>query len=125
LTCGGGIRFTHAAVLAAGESVMAARERHGHRPEPFGHGNARAAGQHRGRLRSDAEDDAGRCRAERSEVVLVTGGREHVQPEERVVPGTVVLGRQPETGGVGPGLGTGIVAPDGSWYGLVCRQFQQ
>ncbi len=36
--------------------------------------------------------------------MLVAGGRKHVQPEERVVPGTVVLGRQPETGGVRAGL---------------------
>ena len=86
------------------ESVVATREGHRCRPEPFGHRNARAAGHHRGRLRSDADDDAGPCSPERVEIVLVAGGGQHVQPQEWVVPGTVVLGREPEIGGIRTGL---------------------
>src|SRR5215472_18909117 len=71
---GEGVRLAHAAVFAAEESVVAAREGDGCRAEPFGHGNARAAGHHAGRLRSDADDDAGRRGAERSEIVVVAGG---------------------------------------------------
>jgi hypothetical protein len=40
---GEGVRLAHAAVFAAEESVVAAREGDGCRPEPSGHGNARAA----------------------------------------------------------------------------------
>src|SRR5437016_11303144 len=42
--------------------------------------------------------------AERIEIVLVAGGRWHVQPEQWIVTGTVVLGREPEAGRVRAGL---------------------
>jgi hypothetical protein len=47
---------------------MAARKSDGLRPEPFGDGLRRAAGQGFSGLRSDAEDDAGRCRTQSVEV---------------------------------------------------------
>ena len=53
---------------------------------------------------ADAEDDAGGCRAERAEVELVAGAGGHVQSEQRIVAGAVVLGGQPESGGIRSGL---------------------
>src|SRR6266545_3742906 len=55
---GEGVRLAHAAVFAAEESVVAAREGDGCRREPFGHGSARAADHRLARLRSAADDDA-------------------------------------------------------------------
>ena len=53
--------------------------------------------------------------AQRVEVVPVGLQVMHVQPEQRVVPGAVVLGRQPENGGVRAGL-VGETGRDGpSW----------
>src|SRR5580692_9991198 len=81
------VRLAHAAELGADEPVVAAREGDGCRPKAFGHGYGGAASDHLGRFRSDAEDDAARCRAQRAEIVLVAGGVDHVQAEKRVVTG--------------------------------------
>ena len=92
---------------------MAAREGDGRGPEPFGHGDGRAASDHRAGFGCDGDDDAGGCRAERVEVVLVVVARHDVLPDERVVAGAVVLGRPPEIGGIGSGLvsETGGIGP--------------
>ena len=83
---------------------MAAGEGDGGRAEPFGHGQARAARDHLAGFRADPDHDAGRRGAERVEVVPVGVAGDDVLPEERVVPGAVVLGRQPEGGGIRGGL---------------------
>ena len=69
---GGGV--VRLAVRAVTESAVAAREDDWCRPEPLGHGGARAAGEHHGRLRPDADDDANRRRAERVVVGVVSKG---------------------------------------------------
>jgi hypothetical protein len=83
---------------------VAAREGDGRGPEPSGHGDGRAASDHRAGFGSDGDDDALGCRAERAGVMLVVVARHDVLPGERVVAGAVVLGRQPEIGGIGSGL---------------------
>ena len=83
---------------------MVAREGDRRDPEPLGHGRARTAGQLLAGRGADADHDAGRRRAQRVEVVPVRVARDDVVPQQRVVPGAVVLGRQPEHGGVRAGL---------------------
>jgi hypothetical protein len=100
---GEGIRFAHAAVLAADEPVVAAWEGDGLGPEPFGQRYGRPASYGLAGLRSDRHDDAGRCSPERIEVVPVARARRHVQARKRVIAETVVGGRQPERGQIGPG----------------------
>jgi hypothetical protein len=55
-------------------------------------------------LGADADHDAGRCLPQRVEVVPVGIARDDVVAQQRVIPGSVVLGRQPEHGGVRTGL---------------------
>ena len=73
-------------------------------PSRPGDGHRRAAGQDVPGLRADADHHAGRARAERVEVVLVVVAGNDVLPDQRVVPGAVVLHRQAEYGRVGRGL---------------------
>ncbi len=82
---------------------MSAGEGHRRRPEPIRDRGRSAAGHRRPALRSDADDDAGRRRAQGVEVVLVREARDDVLPDQRVVPETVVLGRQPEHRRIGCG----------------------
>src|SRR5262249_26479396 len=100
---GEGVRIARPAVFAAGESVAAAREGDGRGREPSSHGDGRAASDDRAGFGCDGDDDAGGCRAERVEIVLVVVARHDVLPDERVVAGAVVLGRQPESAGLGAG----------------------
>jgi hypothetical protein len=98
---GEGVRLAHAAEFAAEESVVAAGEDDWRRAQAFGDRHGGAAGQHLPGLLSDADDDAGRRRPERVEVVLVARAGRHVLPDERVGARAVVLSWQPERGGVG------------------------
>src|SRR5213079_974232 len=84
---GEGVRLAGAAIFAAEEPVVAAREGDGLRSEPFGHRYGPPAGYGLAGLRSDAHDDPGRCTPERIEVEPVAGARRHVQAQERVVAG--------------------------------------
>ena len=77
---------------------MVAWEGDGRRSQPLGHGDRGAVGHFALGLGSDADHYAGRPRAKGVEVVLVVRARDHVVPEEGVVPGPVVLGRQAEHG---------------------------
>src|SRR6266542_3910837 len=98
---GEGVRVARPAVFAAEESVVAAREGDGRRPQPFRHGHGRPAGQHPARFRPDGDDDAARRRAQRVEIVLVVVARNDVLPDKRVVAGAVV--GNPKSAGFGPG----------------------
>src|SRR5262249_12827592 len=108
---GEGIRLAGLTVFAAEEATVVAREGDRRDPEPFGHGRARTAGQLLAGLGADADHDTGRRRAQGIEVVPVRIARNDVVAQQRVVPGPVVLGRQPEHGEVRAGL-IGIVVSE-------------
>jgi NADPH:quinone reductase-like Zn-dependent oxidoreductase len=97
-------RLPGAAVLAAGEAVVATGEGHRLGAEQCGHRSGGTAGDRLAGLRADADDDAGRRGAQRVEVVLVVQAGGHVLPEERVVARAVVRGRQAEGGRIGTGV---------------------
>ena len=82
---------------------MAAGERNGRAAQPVRDPHGRAAGDHLRGVLADSDHDPGRRGPQGVEVVLVVGAGDDVMPEERVVAGAVVLGRQAERGGVGRG----------------------
>ena len=90
---------------------MVARERDGLLAQPFGHNDGRAVGQRADGLGPGSDHDAGRRRAQGSEVELIVGARDHVLPDERIVPRAVVRGRQTEHRGVG-GRPVGVIGGD-------------
>src|SRR6266568_2814722 len=81
-----------------------AGEGDGRRAEPPGHGQARAARHHLTGFRPDPDHHAGRRGAQRVPVVPVGIAGDDVLPDQRVVPGAVVPGRQPEGGRIRAGL---------------------
>ena len=93
------------AVLAAEEAAVVAREDHRRRAEPLGDGLGAAVGHLALRLDAGGEHDPGRGRAQRVEVGLVVRAGDDVLAEQRVGPGAVVLGRQPEHRRIGRRLG--------------------
>ena len=89
--------------LAAEEPAVAAGEGDRRRAQPRGDRYGRPAGHHLRGLLADPDDDPGRRRAQRAEVVRVVRTRDNVLPHQRVATRTVVFGGQPEGGGVGSG----------------------
>ena len=86
------------------EAIVTAGEGDRRSAQTLGHGHGGTARHHLAGLGSDAQDNAGGCRAERAEIVLVAGAGGHVRSEQRVVARAVVAGRQPECGGIRGGL---------------------